>query len=281
MKVLQIIDQVNDDNFTFYDNANGTILRDFEGFEYPSVRDVIEDVSGIGGAKYLNSKFGRRTVSWGGDLISSNVFSLRRDMISVLRQQGTMKLIKFTTYDDLNLQFEAEIVKVLNPYNHKVHTFLIEAVAPDWRFYSQTEKTLDTITTFVTGGGSIPTAVPMSLLTVLDEYQAVNQFAVNDGNEATDPILTIYGPGTDFIIGNQTTGKSMEINTTISGDEYIEIDVKERTVKLNGLSNIYDSFNGDFFNLEPGTNQLEFTIQSGIDESTRLHVSWRDAYNGI
>jgi hypothetical protein len=183
------------ESFTFYDNANGTILRSFEGFEYPSVRDVIEDISGKGGATYVTSKFGRRLVSWSGDLVSSSVFTLRRTMLEALRQQGRMKLIKFTTYDDLALQFEAEITKVLNPYTHSIHSFLIEAVAADWRFFSQAE--------------------------VEDEVEdgAVGVIS-NLGNEETDPVFRIDGPGTSFFVDTWKYRKKITIDyTKVEDDE--------------------------------------------------------------
>jgi len=255
MKQLTIADQVNSDEFTFYDNAGGTILRSFEGFEYPSVRDVIEDISGKGGATYITSKFGRRLVSWTGDLVSNDVFTLRRTLLSVLRQQGTMKLIKFTTYDDLELQFEAEIRKVINPYTHSIHSFLIEAVAPDWRFFSQTEHEVE-----VADGGS--------------------ETCDNEGNEETDPVYRIDGPGTSFSVTNNTTGESFTIERTLEEGDYIEVNVKERTILLNGTTPIYSNFDGDFAALEPGENEVEFNAVDG-GGATLLTISFRDAYNGI
>lgn len=275
MKTITVIDS-NNNQFTFYDNQNGIIIRELEGFEYADVNAVIDDISGDVGAIYITSKFGRRSFSWAGDLVSDNVFALRRQMLAVLRQTGVMKTIKFTTYDGLDLQAEAEIVKVLNPYNHKIHTYLIEAISPDWRFYSQTLKEFETVQTVISGGASIPATIPMS-------FHAENNssnVASNDGNEITDPVFVIHGPGTQFTVGNQTTGKEFIIEYSLNSTQYIEVDVKNRSVKLNGLTNIYSSFDGDFWRLEPGGNTVRFIVE-GVGENSLLTIRYRDAYNGL
>lgn len=276
MNSITVINQDNSDQFTFYDNDNGTTIKTLEGFEYADVREVIEDVAGDDGAIYITSKFGRRRFSWSGDLVSAVVYELRREMLSVLRQTGRMKLIKFTTYDDLDLQVEAEIVKVLNPYTHSIHTYLIEAIAPDPRFYSQSETEYETAQTVVSGGSAIPADVPMSLYSAGIEVAD----AINVGNEVTDPVFKVHGPGTFFTVGNQETGEVFTLDYTLNDEEYIEIDVKNRTVKLNGVTNTYSAFSGDFWQLQPGGNTIRF-VASGLGVETLLTITYRDAYNGL
>lgn len=258
MKIITVVNQTDDSEFTFYDSANGILLRDFEGFEFSSVREVIEDIAGPESAIYITSKFGRRRFSWSGDIVSDSVFSVRRDMLLPLRQTGLLKLIKFTTYDDLELQCEAEIVKVVNPYNHKVHTFLIEAIAPDWRFYSQEEYQ--------------------------DESDDAERTITNAGNEQDDPVFRIYGPLTAVTITNLANSESFTIEldeySGISAGEYIEVNVKDRTVKLDDGSSIFSAFTGEFITLQPGDNPIQFS-PTGDDANTVLRVTWRDAYNGI
>ena len=258
MKILKVTNPTDSKSFTFYDNSNGVILREFEGFEYAEVRNVIEDISGEQSAIYITSKFGRRRISWQGDLVSDSVFTLRRTMLAALRQTAELKLIEFTTYDDLELRCEAEIVKVLNPYNHKVHTFLIEAVCPDWRFYSQAEHE--------------------------NNSDEATQIINNAGNEATDPTFRIYGPLTSVTINNLMTSESFTIEldeySGLSEGEYIDVNVKEKTVKLDDDTSIYSDFDGEFFSLIPGNNTLQFSTVGG-NGNTSLKTTWRDAYNGI
>lgn len=282
MKQLTIIEQRDNNEFTFYDNYLGTILRKFDGFEYATVVDSIDDISGPYGAAYVNSKFGKRQVTIEGDLVDEDVYAMRRLLSKAIRQTGVMKLWKFTTYDDLNLQFECEITKVTNPYTHQVHTFQIQAIAPDWRFYSQDLHTFDISQTLVRGGLSIPSDMPMSFSSPSSNDTAVSNIVENAGNEDTDPIFTITGPGTNFIISNITAGKTFTLSRTLSDSDVVVIDVKERTAILNGVTNVYDDLDGDFWSLVPGENEIRFLIESGIDVSlTNLNISYRDAYSGI
>lgn len=281
---LTVTEQLNGNSFTFYDNKLGTILRAFEGFEYALVRESIDDVAGEYGSVYITSKHGRREVSWSGDLLSDStytVFERRRLLVSALRQTGMMKLIKFQTYDGLNLQFEAEIVKYLNSYNHSVHTFLIDAVAPDWRFYSQTEKTRSLGQTNVLGGAAIPATIPMSLASPSSAEALNEKIVINEGNEVTDPIFTITGAGDGFTVENFTTGKQFILNSVLTGSDSVVIDVKNRTVIKNGTDNLYPDITGEFWSLVPGENELRFNVSSGSDSTTLLELAYRDAYGGI
>lgn len=281
MKQLTIIEQSDSSQFTLYDNNLGSILREFVGFEYPDVVESIDDVSGPYGSVYITSKFGRRAMSIIGDLVSSDVYTLRRTLLKALRQTGVMKLIKFTTYDDLNLQFEAEVVKYSNPYTHKIHTFIIQLVAPDWRFYSQTQSTYQIIQSSVRGGSSMPTAMPKSFPSPFATDTDITNIVTNNGNEVTDPVFTIMGPGTNFIIGNTTTDKEFTLTRSLDSDDVVVIDVKNRTVILNGSTNIYSDIEGDFWSLIPGENEIRFFVESGLTVETNLDLSYRDAYNGI
>lgn len=251
MKSLTVVSQ--DQEFTFYDNSDDTILRQFSGFEFSDIRPQLVEL--IDRATYITAKHDKRRLSWQGDLLG-DVFDKRRDMLSVMRQTGDLKLLKFVTYDDLELQVEAEIIKVVNPYNHKVHSFMVEAVSPDWRFYSQDLHT--------------------------DELSANSvDDVVNSGNEWTSPVYKITGPGTDFSVQNNLTDDSFLVEYTLGAGEYIEVDVYERSVKLNGITNIYRYFSGDFARLKAGTNEYSFMVASGNTGDTKLEVIYRDAYRGV
>lgn len=271
------------DTFTFYNNAAGTILNRFEGFEYPSVIASIDDLSGPYGSTYITSKFGSRRFSISGDLVSADVFNLRIELLKAVRQTGVIKLIKFTTYDNRLLQTEAEVVKMVNPYNHSVHTFLIEMIAPDYRFYSQTEKNLPVSTSFLGGGVSIPfPEIPVSIEADVEDPEGGVHFLTNEGNAPTDPVFKIYGPGTDFALHNIATDEVINIDTTLVEGDVLVINVKERTIVLNGTDNLYSAFSGDFFSLIPGENETRFFISSGfVDGTTRMEAIYRDAWDGI
>lgn len=257
MNKITIVNQTNNNGsieFDFFDNASGTILRSFTGFEYPDVLSSIEDVAGKGGAHYVNSKFGRRRLSFQGDLVGTDKFSQRREVLAILRQRGALKLFEVTTYDDLLLQFEAEVVRLTMPYTHQIHTFLFELIAPDWRFYSQVEETEE-----------------------IDPASSIE--VVNDGNEITDPEFTIIGPASDIVVTNLSSGEAFSLDITLTGSDTVVIDTVNKTVKVNDVDQ-YSIFSGDFFSLEPGINDISFAA-TGYDGITKLSVKFRHAYLGV
>ena len=240
-------------------NSTDTFLFEkvgsMEGFEYSTTRPVIEDISGPKSSIYITSKFGRRRLSWQ-SIISSQAD--RRLLLQACRQQGLIKTIEFSTCDGIALEAEIEIASVVMPYKTGKSIVLMEAIAPDWRFYSQIEYT--------------------------NESNAANQTILNNGNEKTDPTFRIYGPFTSVTITNLHNAETFTIlfdeYSELGAGEYIDVNVKERTVKLSDGTSIFSGFEGDFITLEPGSNLLQFS-KIGGDSNTRLLTTWRDAYNGI
>lgn len=243
------------ENITLINEGNQFVFTQIsaaEGFEDPDRRVVVEDISGPASAIYITSKFGRRPLSWRG-ILSGDVLSQRRNLTLVTRL-GNLKTLKFTTCDDVAVQTEVEITKVLMPYRQGRQPVLIEAVAPDWRFYSQTEHTNDSA--------------------------SAEQTIENLGTEATDPVFVIEGPFTAVTVRNLSSGESFTITETITTGHWIEVDVANRTVKYDGDTSIYSSFDGEFFRLIPSDNVIQFD-PTGDSGATSLVTTWRDAYVGI
>jgi hypothetical protein len=273
MKHIQIVD--GSQSFTWYDNSQNTILRSFSGFEYPATRPVIEDIPARDGSLFVTSQFGRRRLSFQGDLLNPGVFARRRDAIRPLTQG--LKLLKFTTYDDLQLQTQVNIERVVMPYNHQIHTYLIEAVAPDYRFYTQALTTSQTGVTDSGGGTPVPAAVPAPVGgTTTTPLNVTNQ-----GQVPTPAIFTIRGPGTNFVIRNTTTSHEFRLNLTLTSAESVVVDTLNRTATKGANQNVFGSFQGDWMLLYPGQNRLQFSAGVGSDAQTRLTVSFRSSYLGV
>lgn len=278
MLKIKVTEQSNNISYEFFDNSENCVLNGFQGFDYPNIKSAVADIPGRIGSALIASSYGRRIISWNGELVGSDVFGERRKMLSAMKQVGTMKLIEFTTYDNLDLQCEAEITKVDSPYNHMIQAFLIEAVAPDFRFYSQTLHEDSMAESQIEGGTSIPTPVPIDF-DGSESNGGLN--IVNLGNEDTPISFTIKGPGEGFTVRNDTTQKQFRINYAISVGDEIVIDTKNKTVLLNGTYNIYSALEGYFWELVSGTNRIFFIADSDADENTLLEMRWRDAYNGV
>lgn len=277
MEKIKVIDQDTNQSYEFFDNSDHCVMNKFEGFEYPDVKGVVVDVPGKKGAVYITSSFGRRVFSWAGEFLGTNFLGERRLALAPMTQNGRMKLIQFTTYDGLELQCEADITKVVTPYNHTIQAFLVEAVAPDFRFSSQELHTLSMGESQITGGTPIPTPVPIDL----SGSQSGSTTVTNSGSDLTPVKFKIDGPGTGFTVRNHNIQKQFRINYTLSASDSVVIDTTNRTVILNGITSIYSAIEGFFWALIPGDNEILFVADSGSTSATKLTMEWRDAYNGV
>lgn len=265
MKNVQLINGT--DTFTF-ENIGSP-----EGFEYPEARVSIEDVAGDKSAIWINSKAGRRRLSFQ----SVIDYSDRTDLQKVLRL-GNVKVLKFTTCDDIALQSEVEVEKLTMPYKQGRQVALLELVAPDWRFLSQTEHEYETPETVISGGMSIPATIPFDLA----EGEGPDGYGVtNAGNDYAEPIFLINGPFLSCVVTNVTTGETFTITDTLQSDESIEINSVDKTILKNETENAYSTMtSGNFWRLAPGYNVIQFTAV-GEDVDTLLTITWRDSYIGV
>ncbi len=264
-------------NFIIDDNGNEIEFEkvgSLVGFEYPELNVVSTDIPGKSGAFFIKSNFGRRNLSWQGLL---NFGVANRRAISALTA-GTLKTLKFTTCDNLSLQTSIAVKKVLMPYTEHRSEVLIEAFAPDYRFYSQTLTNVNTAQTVSVGGVTLPTAIPIDFSNVTGVPKLT---LTNNGDDETPPNFVITGPGTNFTIQNVTTGGLLQINTTLIAGETIEINTLDRTILLNGATNIFGYKSGNFWNIPVGVSYLNFRVQTGSNSDTTLNVQYRSSYKGV
>lgn len=244
------------------------------GFEYPDINIVSTDIPGRSGVFFIKSDYGRRNLSFQA-LLDSGV-TARRDISSL--NSNSLKTLKFTTCDNLSLQTEIAIKRISMPYSEQRSIALVEAFAPDYRFYSQTLTDVDTAPTVSTGGVTLPTSLPIDFSNVTGVPKLT---LTNNGDEPSPPNFVITGPGTNFTIQNVTSGGILQINTTITANETIEIDTLNRTILLNGSTNYFGYKSGNFWDVPSGTSYLNFRVQSGSNSDTMLNVQYRSAYKGI
>lgn len=250
MKSIKIT-ETQDSNYFLITNDQ---IGQLEGWEYPTVISAIQDLPSKKGALYITSKYGRRRFSVMGS-IKGQTYAQRIAMGLALRQTGVEKLLEFTTFNDLTLRAYVEVLDFKHKYTKWSKPFLIELVAADPRFYSQTLHDTE-----VADG----------------DTETVN----NAGNEITGPILKLSGAGTYWTVSNLTTGESFTLDFEITGGGYVEIDTENKTVLFNGTTSKFSDFAGDFFNLNPGNNSIKLEVVGG-DVTSLLNVYHRDAYISI
>lgn len=253
-------------------------IAEAEGFEFPEVRAVFIDPPSRHGTLYINSLKGRRSLSWRG-LITDDIQINRRLLASVC-EPGNLKIIEFETCDGIAVRTLVEITGLVNPYRINRSPYLIQAIAPDPNFESQTLHSESTGITVQEGGTPVPAAVPAPI----GGGSSLNFILVNNGNTDAQPIFTIQGPGENFLIQNVDTGETINLNLELTANESVIINTKEFTA-YKGSQSVFGSVvrnpSAGWISLQPGTNRIVFNASAGFDENTLLTVEWRDTYTGI
>lgn len=105
----------------------------------------------------------------------------------------------------------------------------------------------------------------------------------NAGNIATPPVFVIHGPVTNPVVQNITSGKEITATASLSAGETLWVDVARRTARLNGEDgtlrlDLIDEGNTEWFDLDPGVNELRLTGTGMNTGQTSLVTKWRDAW---
>lgn len=110
-------------------------------------------------------------------------------------------------------------------------------------------------------------------------------WVTNAGDLPTWPSLKIKGPVVNPRIWITETGRVLDLSLTIGENDTLQIDTRPGTrwVLRNGANAAYAlsaASRLDLFQIPPGTSEVRWT---GADytNSTRLAVSWRDAYTAL
>lgn len=99
----------------------------------------------------------------------------------------------------------------------------------------------------------------------------------NYGNRATPAIITIPGPVTDPVIYNDTSSHVLQFTIDVAASDYLEIDLGNHTVKLNGsVSRRGSLYEPDWFMLEPGDNFIRYRATAG--GSNPASITYRNAW---
>lgn len=100
----------------------------------------------------------------------------------------------------------------------------------------------------------------------------------NIGWATTYPTITIQGPITNPIIGNTTTGNTLNFTGTYTALDTLEIDLYNQLITLNGAPARNLLISGTWFAAPPGNSNFFFTGSSTLAGTTQATVSWYSAY---
>lgn len=163
--------------------------------------------------------------------------------------------------------------------NYPYFTVQAQFTAYDPIIYAGTAQSQTGIAVPAGGGLTFPLVFPLTF----ESSGSTGQVTIyNNGNIETYPTLTITGLMTNPLIRNTTTGETFQLTYTSLVSDTIVIDMKARTVTLNGTTNLLGDVvaGSDWWTLTPGANTVAVSTGSTSDTGT-LGISWRSAFSGV
>ena len=180
--------------------------------------------------------------------------------------------------DGLTAQITARVNRFSMPLSHAywadTATATIELVATDPLIYSAAETTTPLTLSAASSGMTFPITFPLTFgATGISGVTTVT----NVGTAPSPPSFRIYGPVTNPTLRNETQDKAVTVGLVLGADEYVDIDVQDRTVVLNGNINRYSSLTvAQWWELEPGDNQIRYLATAGSGVTADMY--WRSAF---
>lgn len=171
---------------------------------------------------------------------------------------------------------QADVVQggdMLTSQKGAVAQMSISLVAPDPRRYSVEDAIASTGLPVSTGGLTLPEVLPLTIGATLASGVLT---AVNTGNYATRPTLTVTGPCPPFQITHLETGKTLRFSDALTAGRSLVIDTDKRRVTLDGTAS--RTVTGTWFEYAPGTNTVSFTsstYDAGATLTSQHRSAWR------
>jgi hypothetical protein len=151
----------------------------------------------------------------------------------------------------------------------------LQAGDPTWYTDGEIAQTLNLVADAATGFG-FPQGFPLSF----GSPTSISTVTVtNGGNKPAGARINIPGPVVNPKILHDTSGAYLEFNITLVSGDYLDIDLLNRTVVLNGSASRYNTKtpSSRWFMLQPGANQIRF-LASAVTASVAtvyFKSAWR------
>jgi hypothetical protein len=142
-----------------------------------------------------------------------------------------------------------------NYYDFNTQTAIMEYLPPTGRVYNR-------VYNLVYGGGSGTLSTTVS----------------NNGWGTAYPIITIYGPIVDPVIGNSTQNAQLDFTLNMVAGDELQIDLYNKLITLNGNPARNTLSSGTWFSASPGNNTFFFSGSGTLANVTEAVITWQSAY---
>lgn len=268
------------------DNPYIKLAPPVQGLFSPPLRAPVGNLSGTDGG-YVNPQFkAPREITINGFILADScdvAFQARCQLQKALPIRQMLPMF-IETLNGKTYFTEVSLLDLKMDYERaKYQEFQITVVAPDPNFYDAGDGIdpdsgwIEQIIYKTMGGGYVTPYV----LTVEWRPGQTPAVVTNTGNIWIYPQIVLEGKWTNPRITNTTTGQFVELSVATSSSDKIVIDMKARTITLNGYSILpYRHPDSSWWYLDFGDNIITLMSTSGSDEQVGI-IRYRQAYTGI
>ncbi len=261
---------------------SGYIFNNLTGFGFPSLKVDIKERGSTHGADLGVSLYGRRVMGIELEIIGKNTTDYetkRRALESACDITRGLQRVYITTRSGIEVICDAIVTGDFDlPYTKGQMIFSsvrLELTAP-YPFFNSKDQKSSLISLWSGGGWGLPFELPLDMSCGGDVVANV----VNDGNTKSYPIITLYGQLEDATLTNETNGDTFSLDYEIADASQVVIDTFNRTIILNGTTNLRQYFSGDWLSLDAGSNGIKLTATT-YGYNALVLITYRDSYLGL
>ncbi|GAP53545.1 hypothetical protein AHiyo6_01100 [Arthrobacter sp. Hiyo6] len=254
-------------------------LNDVQGLDSPDIRLSSYDKPGETGAVVSAEQYGARPLTLVGTVAGSDIatyLAARRALSYACRvRHDSSGLVSgvpltFSTLDGATYSVTGYIkppFRCSGPLPTSA-PFQISFICPDPALYGSSLQTTGQISIASGGGFTFPATFPITFGAGTGGSGTLN----NAGTMDTWPIVYLRGALTNPRIYSVERAAALKLNyTTTNVTDVIAIDMKNKTIMLNGVTNLLtyrDTAERSWFSLPPASNTILFGTTSAGDTGT-------------
>jgi hypothetical protein len=259
--------------------ANGWFVQQLD-VGYPSVRQVADNRAGADGTYDSTAYFGSRTVSLVLRAIGDRRVAF--EQLSRFLRPITRPYLYYTVDGvERRIQLRANSRSSAFVGSPGSQEFLAQWVAPDGVIEASTETV---VVAQATSGAEVGRTYDLTFDRSYAASSPVGSVSVTNAGTtfAQDLQIQLFGPCTNPRIENLTTGEQLRFVTTLSSTQFLQINVRDKTVRLNALAgqnryNTLDFAVSSWFELGPGVSLLRYNPDSS-SVGAFARVSFRSSW---
>lgn len=257
--------------------SSARFVQGIDGRFSPPVTIITDKVPSSDGSRFREARFEDRILSIPWAVTEADRASVRSFLVTAARtfnQSKGLGVLRLTdeasSSYDLSCILRDGLSGVDSDGRPLLQRVVLQFIAPDPFWYDTTAVSHSWVT-----GDEPGSFFPILPLVLSSSTVFAQPTILNDGDIKAWPVWTIAGPGSDFVVRNFTTGKTLSVNYTLGAQQTLEIDTRSgvKSVKVDGVS-VFENATGALWPLEPGDNSISVELNASTSD-TVVGLSYR------